>query len=137
MQMCACWKEHMTVPCVFCVLCMVYPGNAVSWNCQDCNRQSMQRVWMLEHKCSFLRSHFLDSGHKKWQKVLRHWQQNQRLPFQKLFILPLSWDSFMPVTVRLIVWTCDCCFFADFLMVRPLLVKTTRLNYSKEFGTFS
>jgi len=29
---------------VFCALCMVCPGRAVSWNGQDCNRQSMQRV---------------------------------------------------------------------------------------------
>jgi len=44
MQMCACLKEHMRVDYVFCALCMVCPGRAVSWNCQDCNRQSMQRV---------------------------------------------------------------------------------------------
>jgi len=44
MQMCACLKEHMRVDYVFCVLCMVFPGSAVSWNCQDSNRQSMQRV---------------------------------------------------------------------------------------------
>jgi len=74
MQMCACWKEHMTIHCVFCALCMVYLGSAVSWNRQDCNRQSMQRVQMLGHKGSFPRSHFLDPGHKKWQKVLRHWR---------------------------------------------------------------
>ena len=73
MQICACLKEHMTVHCVFCAISMVYPGSAVSWNCQDCNRQSMQRVQMLGHKCSFPKSYFLDSGRKKWQKVLRHW----------------------------------------------------------------
>jgi len=138
MQMCACLKEHMTVHCVLCALFMVYPGSAVFWNRQDCNRQNMQRVQMLGHKCSFPKSHFLDSGRKKSQKVLRQWRQNQRLPFQKLFILPLSWDSLMPITVLLIVSTCDCCFFADFLMAGPLLVtKTTRLNYSKRFGIFS
>jgi len=27
---------------VFCALCMVCPGSAVSWNRQDCNKQSMQ-----------------------------------------------------------------------------------------------
>jgi len=137
MQMCACWKEHMTVHCVFCALCMVYPGSAVSWNRQDCNRQSMQRVQMLWHKRSFPKSHFLDSGRKKWQKVLRHCRKNQRLPFQKLLILPLSWDSFMPLTVRLIVWTCGC-FFRWFPNGKTAACKkTTRLNYSKEFGTFS
>jgi len=29
---------------IFCALCMVSPGSALSWNCQGCNRQSMQRV---------------------------------------------------------------------------------------------
>jgi len=29
---------------VFCALCMVCPGSAVSWNRQDCNRQSIQQV---------------------------------------------------------------------------------------------
>jgi len=29
---------------IFCALCMVCPGRAVSWNRQDCNRQSMQVV---------------------------------------------------------------------------------------------
>jgi len=28
---------------VFCGLFMVCPGSAVSWNRQDCNRQSLQR----------------------------------------------------------------------------------------------
>ena len=58
-------QEHMTVHCVFCALCMVYPGMAVSWNRQDCNRQSMQRVQMLGHNSNFPKSHFLDSGRKK------------------------------------------------------------------------
>ena len=30
MQMCACLKEHMRVEYVFCALCMVCPGSAVS-----------------------------------------------------------------------------------------------------------
>jgi len=39
--MCACLKEHMgeVIEYVFCVLSMVCPGTAVSWNRQDCNRQ--------------------------------------------------------------------------------------------------
>jgi len=53
MQTFACWKEHMTVHYVFRALCIVYPGSAVSWSRQVCNRQSMQRVQMLGHKCSF------------------------------------------------------------------------------------
>jgi len=43
-KMCACLKEHMRVDNVFCALCMICPGSAVSWNRQVCNRQSMQRV---------------------------------------------------------------------------------------------
>jgi len=74
MQTFACWKEHMTVHYVFRALCIVYPGSAVSWSRQVCNRQSMQRVQMLGHKCSFPKCHCLDSGRKKWQKVLRHWR---------------------------------------------------------------
>jgi len=68
------FERTHAVHCVFSALCMVYLGNAVSWNRQNCNRQSMQRVQMLGHKCSFPKSHFLDSGRKKWQKVLRHWR---------------------------------------------------------------
>ena len=57
------------------------------------------------------------------------WRQNQPLPFQNLFILPLSWATFLLVTVFGNVWTCDCYFFADFLMVRALLLKkNTRLK---------
>jgi len=46
MQICACLKEHMreVIDYVFFALCMVCPGSAVSWNRQDFNRQSMQRV---------------------------------------------------------------------------------------------
>jgi len=46
LKMCAFFKEHVreVMDNVFCVLCMVMVclGSAVSWNCQDCNRQSMQ-----------------------------------------------------------------------------------------------
>jgi len=43
---CACLIEHVreVIDYVFCALCMVCPGSAVSWNRQDYNRQSMQRV---------------------------------------------------------------------------------------------
>ena len=44
MQMCACLKEHMRFDYVFCALCMVCPGSAVSWNRQGCSRQSIQWV---------------------------------------------------------------------------------------------
>jgi len=61
---------------VFCALCMVSPGSAVSWNRQDYNRQSMQRVkntWSSgaglclndRTRCTFPNNHFLDSGRKK------------------------------------------------------------------------
>jgi len=145
MQMCACLKEHMRVD--FCALYIVCLGSTVSWNRQDCNRQSMQRVqntWLIGtglRKCSDINvvvqtATCFYSGCKKQQNVLRYWRKNQRLPFQKLFILPLSWVTFLLVTVLWIVWICDCCFFADFLVVTVLLVKTTRLNHSKRFGVF-
>ena len=44
MQMCACLKEHMRFDYVFCALCMVCPGSAVSWNRQGCSRQSIEWV---------------------------------------------------------------------------------------------
>jgi len=46
MQMFACLKEHMgeVIDYVFCALYMICPGSAVSWNRQDCNGQSIQRV---------------------------------------------------------------------------------------------
>jgi len=39
-------KEHMreVIDYVFCAICMVCPDSVVSWNHQDCNRQSMQGV---------------------------------------------------------------------------------------------
>jgi len=122
---------------------MVCPGSAVSWNHQRCNRQSMQQVqktWSigtglllnaLTHM--FSKQPFFDSGRKKNKRssLPRHWRQNQRLAFQKLFILPLSWDSFLPVTVLWIVWICDY-FFADFLMVAALLVKICQMKLLKK-----
>jgi len=75
MQMCACLKEHMrdVIDYVFCAFCMVCSDSAVSWNRQDCNRQSIQRVqsiWSIGtglflNTRSFPNSHFLDSGRKK------------------------------------------------------------------------
>jgi len=44
MQMCVCLKEHIRVDDVFCALCIVCLGSAVSWNRQGCNRQSIQWV---------------------------------------------------------------------------------------------
>jgi len=46
LQTCGCLKEHMreVITYVFCALYIVFPGSAVSWNRQDCNRLSMQRV---------------------------------------------------------------------------------------------
>jgi len=32
---------------VFCTLCMVWLGSAVSWNRQNCNKQSMRQVQHL------------------------------------------------------------------------------------------
>jgi len=61
---------------VFCAPYMVSPGSAVSWNRQDYNRQSMQRVkntWSsgaglclnFRTQSSFPNNHFLDSVRKK------------------------------------------------------------------------
>jgi len=36
------WRE--VIDYVFCAFCMIFPDSAVSWNHQDRNRQSMQRV---------------------------------------------------------------------------------------------
>ena len=98
---------------------MVCPGSAVCWNRQRCNRQSMQQVqktWSIGTGLllnaltqMFSKQPFFDSGRKKNKRssLPRHWRQNQRLAFQKLFILPLSWVTFLPVTVLWIVWICD------------------------------
>ena len=87
---------------------------------------------MLRHKC-FPNSHFLILvvRKNKGSSLLRHWRQNQRYAFQKLFILPLSWVTFLPVTVLWIVWICDY-FFADFLMVTALLVKNYQIKLLKK-----
>jgi len=63
------------ISCVLCALCMVYPDGAVSWNRQDCNMQTMQRVqntWSIgtglcqnaRTQCIFPNRYFLDSGRK-------------------------------------------------------------------------
>ena len=85
---------------------------------------------MLWHKFSFPNRHFLILvvRNSTRSSFLRHWRQKQRLPFQKLFILPLSWVTFLLVTVLWIVWICDCCFLADFLMRRALLVKNYQIK---------
>jgi len=44
----------MRVDYVFCPLCMVWPGNAASWNRQDCNNECKHLVscdWSV-FKCS-------------------------------------------------------------------------------------
>jgi len=38
------FDKHMIVGSMFCAVCMVCPGSAVSWNRQGCNRQIMQQV---------------------------------------------------------------------------------------------
>ena len=42
MQTYECLKEYMreVIDYVFIALCMVYPGSAVGWRRQDCNRQT-------------------------------------------------------------------------------------------------
>jgi len=52
------------VKCEFIAMSHIFYSNKTA-NRQDCNRQSMQRVQMLAHKCNFPKSHFLDSGRKK------------------------------------------------------------------------
>jgi len=56
------WLKPLVTPLVidyvFCALCMVCPGRAVSWNCPDCNRQSMQgmpNIWSIVTAWSVLK----------------------------------------------------------------------------------
>jgi len=144
MQMCACLKENMRGnPLCFALFAwFVRPAllagiakTATGKACKECKtlRQlEVVCVSMLGHKCSFPNCHFLNFRRKNWQKVFRHWWQNYRPSFPKLLTLPLSWVTFLLVTVLWIVWTFYCCFFADFLMVRALLVKIYQIQLLKE-----
>jgi len=95
---------------------------------------------MLGHKCSFPNSHFLDSvvrNNKRFSGIESKTsdglsKSKKFMPFQKLLILPLSWLAFLLGTVLWIVWTCDCYFFADFLMAAVLLVKNYHINLLKK-----
>jgi len=132
--------------CVYCfVLCVVCPHTAVIWNHQDCNRQSMQQVqntakvnwdWFV-FQCSdtnvvFHVAVFLILVIKNKKRSSDGKTSDCLFRNCLYYQLPLSWVTFLQVTAVLrIVWTCDCCFFTDFLMVTALLVKTIRLNYSK------
>jgi len=100
--MCACLKEHTRVDYVFYDLCMVF-GSAVSWNRQDCNRQSIAtsaKYFVSSYWCVF----------KCWDAEIRFWKE----------LLP---ESYKPVIVV---------FFADFLMIRALLVKRYQIKLLKK-----
>jgi len=43
-NVCTLERTHDNSSTVFRALCMVCPGTAISWNRQDCKRQSMERV---------------------------------------------------------------------------------------------
>jgi len=85
---------------------------------------------MLGHECSFPNSHFLGSVVRNNKRSSGIKRQNQRQPFQKLFMLPLSWVTFLLVTSlnRLNLWL----FFTDFLMVTALLVKNNQIKKLKK-----
>jgi len=43
-------------------------------------------------------------------------------------ILPLNFVTFLLATIFSIVWTCDCCLFADFRMATALILKNYQIN---------
>ena len=71
---------------LFCALYMVYLGALLAgiaktatgkawYERKTLGQLGLVCVWMIGHKCSFQNSHFLDSGCKNLQTVLRHWRQ--------------------------------------------------------------
>ena len=118
---------------VFCAICMVCPGSVVSWNHQDCNRQSMQRV---QNTCSVGISVFRRSNtNVAFQTAISlFWSYEIRKGGQVLTTKPaIAFPDFVYIIVTLSYvfasncflnrLNCDCCFFANFLRIRALLVK--------------
>jgi len=92
---------------------------------------------MLGHKCSFPNSNLLDSvvGNNKRSSGIDG-KTSKCLSRNCLYYHYLR-VTFLLATVLWIVKTCDCCFFAGFLMVRTLLPKKSNFKLLKMFGTFS
>jgi len=152
MQRCASLKEHMrkVIDYVFCALCMVRPGKALSWNRQDCNRQSMQRVqntWSIGtglcFKCSdtnvvfqtaiflipVVRNNKRSSGiDGKTSDCLSRNCLYYRYLILSYFILSYVSASNFSLN-RLNLWLLF--FFADFLMVKVLFVKNYQIKLLK------
>ena len=129
------------------ILCMVCLGRNIGWHHWDCNRQSMKQVqntWSIRtdlchNTCIQMQfskqmfSWFWSWGITKGPQALT---AKPVTDFLESVFLPLTWVTFLLVTILWIVWTCDCCLFADFLMVRVLFAKTTRLIYSNKCDIF-
>jgi len=59
MKMCACLKEHMTVHCVLCALCMVYPGSAVNGIAKTVTDKPCNECKCSDRNVDFQRTIFL------------------------------------------------------------------------------
>jgi len=72
--------------------------------------------------------------------VVRNSKRSKEKPataFPEIVHIIVIVSTFPLVTVLWIVWTCDCCFYADFLMVRAMLAKKYQIKLLKMFGVFS
>ena len=83
------------------------------------------------HKCNFPNNHFLDPVVRN-NIGLQALKTKPATAFPEIVYITVILSTFLLVTVLWIVWTCDCCFFADFLMVKALLVKNYQIKLLKE-----
>ena len=91
---------------------------------------------MLGHKCSFPNRHFLDSVRKKYKRSSGIDGKISNCLSRNCIYYRYFWVMFLLATVLWIAKTCDCCFFADFLMVRALLVKKYHIKLLKNVWCF-
>ena len=86
---------------------------------------------MLGHKCSFPNRPFLDSFREKYKRSSGIDGKTSNCLSRTCLYYRYFWVTFLLATALWIAKTCDCCFFADFLMVRALLVKKYHIKLLK------
>ena len=86
---------------------------------------------MLGHKCSFPNRPFRDSVRKKYKRSSGIDGKTSNCLSRNCLYYRYFWVTFLLATALWIAKTCDCCFFADFLMVRALLVKKYHIKLLK------
>jgi len=91
---------------------------------------------MLRHECSFPNRRFFFISITRNDKRSPGINDKTSESFPDFVQITVISIMFLLATVIWIVCTCGCCFFADFLVARPLIEKNARLTYSNKFVIF-